>query len=256
MGCKRKFDFGARVFGSALTPGAGLSEYMSVNCNDVAQMPPDVPFTHAAALATAFLVPYKVFVNHQLDKRDTAIIVNADSALGAGAVQIAKSMGAKVSATSMLEASKRPLEKLGARKVKIAPCEHLSCAEHSNVTLSLIGKDDKQVRIIYDASVVFWNSSILDRVPSNLDGIPVASTQQPYWELWYSLLQNWILPPSPATFETMIQLNKLAEELLHNRLEAILPEFGDVTYRFSAKDVEIAGQLLSQGHKGKLVFTL
>lgn len=89
---------GDRVFGESLQGGA-FAEYMSVHENACALMPSSTGFTEMACIPVAGLTALQALTTHgQLKSGETVLINGASGGVGHYAVQIAKALGAHVTA--------------------------------------------------------------------------------------------------------------------------------------------------------------
>jgi NADPH:quinone reductase-like Zn-dependent oxidoreductase len=95
-----QFKVGDRVFGETTFKFSASAEYLTINENGVVlTMPNELPFAEAASFCDGHLTSYN-FLNElaQLKKGQRILINGASGALGSAAVQIAKYLGAHVTA--------------------------------------------------------------------------------------------------------------------------------------------------------------
>jgi NADPH:quinone reductase-like Zn-dependent oxidoreductase len=92
-----RFGVGDAVFGDG--PGGGCGQYLTVKEDDVVQIPDGVPFESAAATPIAGLTALQGLRTHGAVKPGDRVLVNgAAGGVGTMAVQIAKALGAEVTA--------------------------------------------------------------------------------------------------------------------------------------------------------------
>jgi NADPH2:quinone reductase len=105
---RSKFKPGDRVFGAGL---GGYAEYIAAKESSLQSVPSNWDFTAAAGFAATAPVSYGALLRGRLTKGETILIHAAAGGLGLMAVQIAKTMGARViataSSTEKLEVARR-----------------------------------------------------------------------------------------------------------------------------------------------------
>lgn len=93
-----RFKTGDRVFGESLNGGA-FAEYICAPENICAAMPEGADFTEMACVPIAGLTAYQALITHGNLKAGESVLINGSSGgVGHFAVQIAKALGAKVTA--------------------------------------------------------------------------------------------------------------------------------------------------------------
>ncbi len=93
------FRKGDRVFAGLSHRGGACAELVAVNCNKVIKIPDELSFIEASTLAIAGVTPYQAFMIHSKVKPGDHVLVNgASGGVGTYAVQIAKVLGARVTA--------------------------------------------------------------------------------------------------------------------------------------------------------------
>jgi putative PIG3 family NAD(P)H quinone oxidoreductase len=109
-----KWKKGEKVFG--LLPGGGYAEFAIINERMANKIPSNLSYEAAAAISEVFLTAYQAVVWHSKLQKDENILVHAGaSGVGTAAIQIAKTIGAKIFATASKKKHKLCLE-LGAEK--------------------------------------------------------------------------------------------------------------------------------------------
>ncbi len=94
-----QFKIGDKV--CALTHGGGYSEYCKTNNNHALLMPKNLTYEESASIPeTFFTVWANIFDRGKLKKNDTILIHGGSSGIGTAAIQMAKSIGAKVFITA------------------------------------------------------------------------------------------------------------------------------------------------------------
>ena len=95
----RDWKVGDRVFG--LLPGGGYAEYAVIPAQMALPVPKRLNMMEAAAIAEVFLTAYQaLFWLGDLQKRDRVLIHAGASGVGTAAIQLAKSLGARVFTTA------------------------------------------------------------------------------------------------------------------------------------------------------------
>ena len=98
-------------------PG-GYAEYTSAPASSLLQLPPEISFDAAAAVALAYLTAWHMLIDRaKLRSGEDVLIHAAGSGVGSGAVQIAKLSGARVIATVSTEEKVAKARELGADEV-------------------------------------------------------------------------------------------------------------------------------------------
>lgn len=94
------FHPGDRVVADAFqTKMGGFAEYTAIRERDVVHLPPEISFADAAAIPTAGLTAFHCFLTKgQLQPGDHILINGASGGVGTYAVQLAKALGAEVTA--------------------------------------------------------------------------------------------------------------------------------------------------------------
>ncbi|KAJ7175746.1 hypothetical protein C8R46DRAFT_989846 [Mycena filopes] len=97
-----EFSVGDRVFGASPDPKIGtLAQYAVIPSSSLALKPTNVSAVEAAGLAIVVATAYQALVVQlRIESGQTVFINGGSSAVGASAIQIAKSMGCKVVATA------------------------------------------------------------------------------------------------------------------------------------------------------------
>jgi len=107
------WEEGERVM--ALVPGGGYAEYVTVPEQMALPVPPNLTFEEAASIPEAFLTAFQAVVWYgQLKKGETVLIHAGASGVGTAAIQLAKSIGARVVITAGSEEKIKFCETLGA----------------------------------------------------------------------------------------------------------------------------------------------
>lgn len=93
------FDVGDRVFAGLSHKGGGYAELVAVSQSKVTKIPNELSFDEASTLAVAGVTPLQAFTIHYRVKPGDEVLVNgASGGVGTYAVQIAKILGARVTA--------------------------------------------------------------------------------------------------------------------------------------------------------------
>ncbi len=109
----KKFRKGAKI--CALLAGGGYAEYVAVPQEQCLPVPAGLSFIEAAALPeTFFTVWTNLYDRGKLKKGESVLIHGGASGIGTTAIQVAKSMGAKVYATAGNDDKCKACKKLGA----------------------------------------------------------------------------------------------------------------------------------------------
>ncbi len=99
-----KFKSGDEVFGDLMYQWGGLANFICADENAVIQKHPNISFAEAAALPQAATVAYQCLKYKQsVKKGDEVLIVGAGGGTGTFAIQLAKIMGANVTAIDSIE---------------------------------------------------------------------------------------------------------------------------------------------------------
>ncbi|MCF7798131.1 MAG: NAD(P)H-quinone oxidoreductase [Lentisphaeria bacterium] len=99
----------------ALVPGGGYAEYVTIPEQMALPIPDNLSFTDAASIPEAFLTAYQAIVWYgQLKKRETALIHAGASGVGTAAIQLARTIGAKIIVTAGSDEKVNFCEMLGA----------------------------------------------------------------------------------------------------------------------------------------------
>lgn len=99
----------------ALVPGGGYAEYVTIPEQMALPIPDILSFTDAASIPEAFLTAYQAIVWYgQLKKRETALIHAGASGVGTAAIQLARTIGAKIIVTAGSDEKVKSCEMLGA----------------------------------------------------------------------------------------------------------------------------------------------
>ena len=107
------WEEGERVM--VLVPGGGYAEYVTVPEQMALPVPPNITFEEAASIPEAFLTAFQAIVWYgQLKKGETVLIHAGASGVGTAAIQLAKSIGARVVITAGSEEKIKFCETLGA----------------------------------------------------------------------------------------------------------------------------------------------
>ncbi|MEM0517100.1 NAD(P)-dependent alcohol dehydrogenase [Aequorivita flava] len=93
-----KFKIGDEVFGEKLTGNGSNAEYLCISENELIEnKPKNISHIEAAPICDGFLTSYNFLKQHAKIKEGQHVLVNgASGSLGSSAVQLAKTMGAKV----------------------------------------------------------------------------------------------------------------------------------------------------------------
>lgn len=117
------FKVGDAVVGGGLAAG-GYAEYTLAPAANLRRKPERLSFSQAAAVGAAYLTAYVAFVRRaQLQPGEWVLVHGASGGVGLAAVDLAKSMGAKVIATSASD------EKLAVVQAEYAP-DHVLNVNH------------------------------------------------------------------------------------------------------------------------------
>lgn len=102
---------------TALTPGGGYAEYVTVHHGNALPIPHGFTFTEAAAIPeTFFTVWHNVFQRGGLREGESFLVHGGSSGIGTTAIQLAAAFGAKVFATAGSADKCAACEKLGAHR--------------------------------------------------------------------------------------------------------------------------------------------
>lgn len=88
---------GDEVYAMSPLPGS-YAEYISINARFVAAKPKNLSFEEAAACPMATLTAYQAFKSVKLSENNRVLVIGGSGGVGSIAIQIAKTMGAHVSA--------------------------------------------------------------------------------------------------------------------------------------------------------------
>src|SRR5580704_1019107 len=109
--CREYTLFGYKVDG-------GYAEYVASPAVNVIPMPANLSFEEAAAIPLVFLTAWHMLITRaQLKPDETVLVLGAGSGVGSAAIQIAKTVGARVIATAGSEAKLQKARELGADAV-------------------------------------------------------------------------------------------------------------------------------------------
>jgi NADPH:quinone reductase-like Zn-dependent oxidoreductase len=93
------FRLGDRVFSGLSHKGGACAEFVAVNQRKVSMIPDELTFEDASTLAIAGITPMQAFTIHYKVKPGDEVLVNgASGGVGTYAIQIAKVLGARVTA--------------------------------------------------------------------------------------------------------------------------------------------------------------
>ena len=107
----RQWKHGQRVFG--IIGGGAQAEYAVIPENQLAEIPANLDFPEAAAVPEAFITAHDaLFTQANLRMGETVLIHAAGSGVGTAAVQLARSVGAKVFGSSRTARQTRTSETL------------------------------------------------------------------------------------------------------------------------------------------------
>ena len=227
-----KFKVGDEIFGEKLFSNGSNAEYLCISENLVVEKKPEnISHSEAAAICDGFLTSYNFLKEHAELKIDQHILINgASGSLGIAAVQLAKVMGAKV--TAVCSSRNSDLVKyFGADNV----------IDYTKTSVSNI---QDQVDVIYDAVGKLRYEDSKNILAS--DGVfmtPVLSVQVLWQMLW---------KPKKVKFEaTGIKktedLNRLLNELILLFNQGQLQTHIDNTYTLS--EMAKAHQYVETGRK-------
>jgi NADPH:quinone reductase-like Zn-dependent oxidoreductase len=140
-----RFQPGDRVFGMPRFPRAAgaYAEYVTAPSLQLAQMPPELEFVHAAAIPLAALTARQALLDAAgLSPGQTVVVHGASGGVGHLAVQIAAALGATAIATAR-NTSDEFLSGLGASEVVDREAVSVAdAAQEVDVVVDLVGGDD------------------------------------------------------------------------------------------------------------------
>lgn len=113
----KDFSKGDRVFAGLSHKGGAYAEYVTADQSKVITIPDELPFIEGSTLAVAGMTAMQAFAMHYKVKPGDEVLVNgASGGVGTYAVQIAKVLGARVTAVCS-EKNARLVQELGADEV-------------------------------------------------------------------------------------------------------------------------------------------
>jgi len=107
--CSRSVMLGNNVDG-------GFAEYVLVPAKDALLLPEEIPLVEAAVIADAVTTPYHAVVNRGRVRPGDEVVVIGCGGVGLNVVQIAATMGARVTAVELSEERRQRALELGARQ--------------------------------------------------------------------------------------------------------------------------------------------
>jgi D-arabinose 1-dehydrogenase-like Zn-dependent alcohol dehydrogenase len=100
----------------------GFAEYVAVNESSLVKLPPDADLVQSAVLACPLGVAYHALVDAAgLSAGETAVITGTGGGVGTHALQVARSVGARVLAVTSSPEKEERLRALGADEVLVTP---------------------------------------------------------------------------------------------------------------------------------------
>jgi NADPH:quinone reductase-like Zn-dependent oxidoreductase len=118
--CRQYTLFGYKVDG-------GYAEYVASPAVNVIPMPANLSFEEGAAVPLVFLTAWHMLITRaQVKPDETVLVLGAGSGVGSAAIQIAKTVGARVIATAGSEAKLVKARELGADETFLHSIEHWS----------------------------------------------------------------------------------------------------------------------------------
>ncbi len=143
----KRWRTGDRV--TALTPGGGYAEFVTVHASNALPIPHGFTFTEAAAVPeTFFTVWHNVFQRGGLQQGEVLLIHGGSSGIGTTAIQLANSFGATVIATAGSAEKCAACDRLGAdRSINyreedfVAAVRKITDKRGADVILDMVGGD-------------------------------------------------------------------------------------------------------------------
>lgn len=143
----KRWAVGDRV--TALTPGGGYAQFVTVHGSNVLPVPHGFTFTEAAAIPeTFFTVWHNVFQRGGLTEGETLLVHGGSSGIGTTAIQLAKAFGANVIATAGSPEKCAACDRLGADRTVnyrdedfVAAVKDATAGSGANVILDMVGGD-------------------------------------------------------------------------------------------------------------------
>ncbi len=135
---------GKRVIAMPKGANGGWAEYSICPIVSAFEMPDDIPLPDAAALYFPFHLAYLGLVDRaELQPGETVLIHAAAGGAGSAAIQLAKSLGARVFATVGSDAKRKLCEDLGADVV-------INYSEQDFAEIVMAETDNKGVDVVFD----------------------------------------------------------------------------------------------------------
>jgi len=239
----------------ALTNGGGYAEYVTVPAGQCLPVPAALSIEEAAVLPeTFFTVWANVFELGSLQKGETLLVHGGSGGIGTTAIQMAKSLGARVFTTAGSEAKCDACRRLGAdivinyrRQDYVEVIQTATDGKGVNVILDMVGGNyvDRNFQAAsFGGRIV--NIAFLKGSRVEVDMMPV-------------LFKRLIVTGSALRPRTASEKAGIAQKLRQNIWPLI--ERGDIkpviAGRFSLKDAPEAHRLMESGHHiGKIILTV
>ncbi|TGK81174.1 NAD(P)-dependent alcohol dehydrogenase [Leptospira montravelensis] len=225
-----KFQIGDKVFGSTGMQMGGYAEYICINESSVmTTLPKEISFPQGAALPFGSLTAIDFLQKSKIQKDQTIIIYGASSSVGTATIQLAKHMGAVV--TAVCSAGNFSLVKsIGADFVMDYDSFHSESHNKTyDVVFECVGKSS---------------------IPSNLKhltkgGVLVlvgASFKDMFQAAWISLSRGIQIKFGPIK-ETLENLNYITELAKKGKFKVVIDK------SFPLESMSMAHQYVEAGHK-------
>jgi NADPH:quinone reductase-like Zn-dependent oxidoreductase len=233
--CSQEFQIGDAVFGNLEGNFGCYAEYVCIDESLLVKKPENLSFEEAAALPLAGITALQGLRDTGKVKPGDHVVVNgAASGVGHIAVQIAKAMGAKVTAVVSSSSKLSMIQTLGADE----------CVDASQRDISK--EQDLKVDCFFDVSSDKPASTYMNLLNTNGAYVLVAGNMD---ELMKSVFNNRIKGLMAKTNKKDLQeLSKLAAEM---KIRPVV----DKTFPLS-KTAEAIQYLMDRKVKGKLVITV
>jgi NADPH:quinone reductase-like Zn-dependent oxidoreductase len=233
--CTQEFQIGDAVFGNLEMNFGSYAEYVCIDESLVVKKPANLSFEEAAALPLAGITALQGLRDTGNIKPGDHVVVNgAASGVGHIAVQIAKAMGAKVTAIVSSSAKLGMIQTLGADE----------CIDGSQRDISL--EKDLKVDCFFDASSDKPASRYVNVLNPNGNYVLVAGNMT---ELMKSVFSNRIKAlMAKTTKKDMEELSKLAAEM---KIKPVV----DKVFPLS-KTADAIQYLMDRKVKGKIVISV
>jgi NADPH:quinone reductase len=177
--------------GGLLAMGGALSEYVLADANLVRKKPKTSTFVEAAALPLVALTAWEALVTYANLQRDQSVLIHGGTGgVGHIAIQLAKSLGAKVFATCSSEPKMAIAKKLGADVVinysntpVAAYVDKYTNGEGFDVVLDTVGGENLVNCInaakLFGQVLTIMPSGTYDLTPAFLKGLSLHTVMQP-----------------------------------------------------------------------------